>query len=57
MNVFFLVPARNAKGLDGKMAELEGLGFPYVVVCGEKVDHPNVVFRGPKGKFDAINEG
>jgi hypothetical protein len=57
MKVFFLVPARSAKGLDGKITELEGLGFPYVVVCGEKVDHPNVVFREPRGKFDAINEG
>jgi len=36
---------------------LDGLGFPYLIVCGDKVNHPNVVHRAPLGKYDAINFG
>ena len=57
MHVFFIVLARDASLLDKKLAELQNLGYPYVVVCGERVNHPNVVYRAPKGKYDAINFG
>lgn len=54
---FFMVLARDAKHVPQKVAELQGLGIPYVIVCGEKVNHPNVVYREAKGKWDAINFG
>ena len=57
MRVFFIVLARDASLLDRKLAELRNLGYPYVVVCGEKVNHQNVVYRAPRGKYDAINYG
>ena len=57
MRVFFVVLARNASAVDRKMRELTRLGYPYVIICGEPVDHPNVVHREPRGKFDAINFG
>jgi len=57
LRVFFVVLARDASLLDRKLVELENLGYPYVVVCGEKVNHPNVVYRMPKGKYDAVNFG
>lgn len=43
--------------MEEKIAELEGMRVPYVVVCGEGLDHPNVVHREPRGKWDAINFG
>jgi cellulose synthase/poly-beta-1,6-N-acetylglucosamine synthase-like glycosyltransferase len=33
------------------------LGLPYKIVCGESFDHPNVVYRHARGKYDAINFG
>jgi cellulose synthase/poly-beta-1,6-N-acetylglucosamine synthase-like glycosyltransferase len=57
MEVCFLVLARDRRHLDTKINELEGLDMPYLVVCGEKVNHPNVFYREPKGKYDAINFG
>ncbi len=30
---------------------------PFLIVCGEKVNHPNVVYRETMGKWDAINFG
>lgn len=29
----------------------------YIIVCSEKIDHPNVVYREARGKWDAINFG
>ena len=55
MRVFFIVLAREGSEVERKARELDGLGFPYVIVCGEKVNHPNVVYREPRGKYDAIN--
>jgi len=55
--VFFIVLARDSSGVEKKARELDGLGFPYLIVCGDKVDHPNVVHREPLGKYDAINFG
>ncbi len=54
---FFIIPARNSKHLPQKIAELEEMNVPYLIVCGEKVDHPNVVYRKNAGKWDAINFG
>jgi len=55
--VFFLVLARDSRHVERKASELEGMGLPFVVICGEKVDHPKVVHREPRGKWDAINFG
>jgi len=57
MRIFFVVLARDAAKVDEKTRELDSLGYPYVVVCGEKVESPNVVYRAPKGKYDAVNFG
>jgi len=57
MRVFFVVLARDASDLERKSKELTKLGYPYIVVCGEKVNHPRVVYREPRGKYDAINFG
>jgi hypothetical protein len=55
LRVFFLVLARDSAGVEKKAKELERLGFPYIIVCGEKMNHPNVVLREPRGKYDAVN--
>jgi len=52
---FFIVPARNRKFLDEKIAELEEMNVPFLIVCGEKVDHPNVMYHENAGKWEAIN--
>lgn len=57
MKVFFLVLARDKRHTDEKIEELKSLGMPFLIVCGEKSDHPNVVYRKPIGKYDAINFG
>ncbi|MEM3782988.1 MAG: hypothetical protein QXX32_05570 [Thermofilum sp.] len=43
--------------MDKKISELEEIGLPFLVVCGERVNHPAVVYREAKGKWDAINFG
>lgn len=57
MQVFFVALARDASAVEKKANELESLGYPFIIVCGEKVNHPNVVYREPRGKFDAVNFG
>lgn len=57
MSVFFIVVARDASVIEKKAKELDSLGYPYLIVCGEKVNHPSVVYREPKGKYDAMNFG
>ncbi len=52
-----LVAARDARFVHAKANELDALGLPYLIVCGESVDHPNVIHRPPQGKFDALNFG
>ena len=54
---FFLVLARDENHVEQKINELENLGFPFIVVCGEHVNHCKVVYREAKGKYDAINFG
>lgn len=53
--LFFVVLARDRNYVSEKISELDRLGVPYVVVCGEHFDHPLVTYRAPKGKYDAIN--
>ena len=57
MQIFLVVLARDAVKLLEKTRELDALGYSCVIVCGEKVSYPNVVYRQPMGKFDAINFG
>ena len=57
MRIFFIVLAREASLVKKKVIELKNLGFPYLIVCGERINQPNVVYREPKGKYDAINFG
>lgn len=57
IRLFFLVLARDRKHVDHKIEELENLGVPYKIICGEPLNHPNIVYRAPKGKYDAINFG
>jgi len=49
--------ARDGSHLPSKLKELEAYGFPYLVVCGEFVDLPGVIYRKAVGKWDAINFG
>jgi len=55
MKLFFVVFARNRKYVTEKIKELEGLNVPYVIVCGDRVNHPKVIYRAPRGKYDAVN--
>jgi len=55
VKLFFVVFARNGKYVTEKIRELEELDIPYVIVSGERVDHPKVIYRLPKGKYDAVN--
>lgn len=52
---FFVVMARDRSFVKEKTEELESLGVPFIIVCGENINQPNVVFRAPIGKYDAIN--
>lgn len=57
MKIFFIVLARNEKHVKQKIEELKCLGVPYLIVCGQKLNLPNLVYRAPNGKYDAINFG
>ncbi|MCD6263983.1 hypothetical protein J7L60_06225 [Candidatus Bathyarchaeota archaeon] len=57
MDLFFLVLARDGRGVEEKIEELNALGVPYIIVCGERLSTPNTVYRKPLGKYDAINFG
>ena len=52
---FFVVLARDRSYVSEKAAELESLGVPFIIICGENIRQPHVVFRVPIGKYDAIN--
>ncbi len=54
---FFIVCARDRQNVKEKILELELMDVPFLIVCGEKVNHPNVVYREAMGKWDAINFG
>jgi len=58
LKFFFLVLARDEKYVTDKIEELNILGMPYLIVCGcRNPKHPNIVYREPRGKYDAINFG
>ncbi|RLJ01785.1 MAG: hypothetical protein DRP08_05130 [Candidatus Aenigmatarchaeota archaeon] len=57
MKPFVLVLARNKRFVDSKIQELERLGLDFLIICGERVEHPAVIFRKAIGKWDAINFG
>jgi cellulose synthase/poly-beta-1,6-N-acetylglucosamine synthase-like glycosyltransferase len=57
MKTFFLVLARDEKHVAEKIDELKVLGMPYLIVCGGNLNHPNVVYQEPGGKYAAINFG
>ena len=57
IKLFFIVLARDRRNVKEKIMELEGMLVPYIIVCGEKLNYPNVVYREAKGKWDAINFG
>ena len=54
---FFIVAARTRKNLDAKIVELQKMNVSFIIVCGEKVNHPNVVYQENAGKWAAINFG
>src|SRR5690349_4307350 len=54
---FVIVLARDGLLVGAKIDELKAYGFPYLVVCGESLDLPGVMYREAKGKWDAINYG
>ena len=55
LSLFFVVFARDGRYVFKKIRELEKFSVPYVIICGERVDHHRVVYRPPRGKYDAIN--
>lgn len=57
MKLFFLVLAKDEKHVYEKVEELKSLGEHYLIVCGKRLNHPNIVYREAKGKYDAINFG
>ena len=57
MKPFFLVLARDRTHIEDKIRELSDLNVPYLIICGERIHHPNVIYRAAKGKYDAINFG
>jgi hypothetical protein len=54
-DIFFVVLARDGQYVPRKIAELEKLGFRFVIICGKKINSPMVVHREARGKWDAIN--
>lgn len=50
-----MVLARDKKHVKEKIEESENLNVPYIIVCGEPIRHSRVVYRKPRGKYDAIN--
>jgi hypothetical protein len=55
VNLFFIVLARDQRYVRDKIKELENMRVPYLIVCGERMDHPKVLYREARGKWDAIN--
>lgn len=54
---FVIVLARDLNGVHQKHMELEKLGLRHVIISGEPSLEDHVVYRTPRGKFDAINFG
>jgi threonyl-tRNA synthetase len=43
-NPLFIVLAREQRYVKEKIKELENMQVPYLIVCGERTDHPKVVY-------------
>ena len=54
-DTFYIVCARTRHNVKEKILELEQMPVPFLIVCGEQVDHPRVIYRSAMGKWDAIN--
>jgi cellulose synthase/poly-beta-1,6-N-acetylglucosamine synthase-like glycosyltransferase len=52
---FVIILARDGKYIKDKIKEMELLKLPFIIISGVKIEHKNVVYRPPKGKYDAIN--
>ena len=52
---FLVALARDGTYVMEKIEQLDKLGVPYCIICGEKIDHPRVMYRRRMGKYDAIN--
>jgi cellulose synthase/poly-beta-1,6-N-acetylglucosamine synthase-like glycosyltransferase len=57
MKVFALVLARDKKYVEKKINELNSLKIPFKIICGEEMSDHRVIYRAPRGKYDAINYG
>jgi len=57
MNIHFLVLARDSNFVNAKCEELDNMKLSYTIICGEEFNHKNIIYREPKGKYDAINYG
>ena len=57
MNLFFLVLAKDETYVYEKIEELQILKVPFMIICGRNLKHQKIVYRQPKGKYDAINFG
>lgn len=55
MRLFLVVLARDKRHIGEKIDELKNLDVPYIIVCGEPTRTSGVVYRTPRGKYDAIN--
>ncbi len=55
MRTFLIGLARDERYVEEKNKELKVLGKPFLIVCGRRLNNPNVVYRKPRGKYDAIN--
>lgn len=55
MRLFLVVLARDKKHVKEKIEESENLNVPYIIICGEPIRSSAVVYRTPRGKYDAIN--
>jgi hypothetical protein len=54
-NICFIVFARTQEGVAEKISELRKIAVPFIIVCAEKINSIDVIYRQKKGKFDAIN--
>jgi hypothetical protein len=57
MNLFFIILARDHRYVSEKIEEIRAFNVPFVVVCGENFNERGVIYREPKGKWDAVNFG
>ncbi len=49
--------ARDKHGVEQKKRELISMEIPFKIICGEDLKESDIIYRAPKGKYDAINFG